>query len=454
MDGIVLRHNLTHNGVSSFVVGGILLFFLAHNHGSTLGAHHDFVAGLFELFHCYQAFVAPGRKQCGFVDQVGQVGTRETRGTAGNNHGLNALVDGHLAHMDFQYLLAATNIRQADHHLAVKTARTEQRLVQHVGAVGSGNDDYALVALKTIHFHQQLVERLLTLIVATTVAAAAMATNGVNFVNKDDARCLFFGLIEHIPHSGGAHTDKHLHKVRARDGEKWHFGFPGDGFGQQGFTGTRSTRHQHAARDSAAELLKFTGVAQKLHQLLHLFLGLIHTGHISKGGFDLVFTQQTRFALAKAHGTTLATHAATLHLAHKEHQHGNDDKNGEAGYEQLLPEAGGFGQFAFHSHSVVEQIGHKPIVAHLWANGAKTTAVTQRALDFQPFNRDFSNSLVLNCFDKFRIAEGFTRCRLLKALKNGEKNCGNDQPQDEVLGHVVQKNTLMSRRLAQASGKL
>src|SRR5690625_7408086 len=174
--------------------------------------------------------------------------------------------------MDFQYLLAATNIRQADHHLAVKTARTEQRLVQHVGAVGSGNDDYALVALKTIHFHQQLVERLLTLIVATTVAAAAMATNGVNFVNKDDARCLLFGLIEHIPHSGGAHTDKHLHKVRARDGEKWHVGFPGDGFGQQGFTGTRSTRHQHAARDSAAELLKFTGVAQKLHQLLHLFL--------------------------------------------------------------------------------------------------------------------------------------------------------------------------------------
>src|SRR5690625_5148435 len=50
--------------------------------------------------------------------------------------------------MDFQYLLAAANIRQADHHLAVKTARTEQRLVQHVGAVGSGNYDYALVALK------------------------------------------------------------------------------------------------------------------------------------------------------------------------------------------------------------------------------------------------------------------------------------------------------------------
>src|SRR5690625_5473301 len=98
-----------------------------------------------------------------------------------------------------------------------------------------GFDDYALVALKPSHCHQQLVERLLTLIVATTVAAAAMATNGVNFVNKDDARCLFFGLVEHIPHSGGTHTDKHINKVRASEGAKWHFGFPGDGFGLQGF---------------------------------------------------------------------------------------------------------------------------------------------------------------------------------------------------------------------------
>src|SRR5690625_7939284 len=100
--------------------------------------------------------------------------------------------------MDFQYLLAAANIRQADHHLAVKTARTEQRLVQHVGAVGSGNDDYALVALKTIHFHQQLVERLLTLI-----AAAATA---VDVVNEDDAPRLCVGLIGHLTRAAGPPT--------------------------------------------------------------------------------------------------------------------------------------------------------------------------------------------------------------------------------------------------------
>src|SRR5690625_6885019 len=103
--------------------------------------------------------------------------------------------------MDFQYLLAAANIRQADHHLAVKTARTEQRLVQHVGAVGSGNDDYALVALKTIHFHQQLVERLLTLIVATTSPAPGWRpTASISSIKMMDC-CWFFALSNLTPNS-------------------------------------------------------------------------------------------------------------------------------------------------------------------------------------------------------------------------------------------------------------
>ena len=59
--------------------------------------------------------------------------------------------------MDVQNLFAPTNVRQGDDHLAVETAGALQRRVEYVGTVGCRNDDDGLVALKTVHFHQQLV---------------------------------------------------------------------------------------------------------------------------------------------------------------------------------------------------------------------------------------------------------------------------------------------------------
>src|SRR5690606_37601419 len=84
--------------------------------------------------------------------------------------------------------------------------------------------------------------------------------------------------------------------------------------------------------------LKFGRITQVLNQLLHFFLRFVHASYISKGGLDLVFTQQARLALAKAHGAATAASSA-LHLAHKEHENRNDQQNGETRYQQLLPEA-------------------------------------------------------------------------------------------------------------------
>ena len=93
--------------------------------------------------------------------------------------------------MHFKDLLAAANIGQANIHLAVKTAGAQEGFVQYIGAVGGGYDNDAFAAFKAVHFHQQLVEGLLALIVAAAMAAATMATHGVNFVDKDNAGRLF-----------------------------------------------------------------------------------------------------------------------------------------------------------------------------------------------------------------------------------------------------------------------
>ena len=83
--------------------------------------------------------------------------------------------------MHFQNMLTTANIWQTDKHLTIKTPRTQQRRIQYVRTVGSGNDDNALVALEAVHLDQQLVERLLALVVATAEPGAFFSpTRSIN----------------------------------------------------------------------------------------------------------------------------------------------------------------------------------------------------------------------------------------------------------------------------------
>ena len=86
-----------------------------------------------------------------------------------------------------QDLLAPLEIRVADGHLTIEPAGTQQRRVEDVRAVGGGHDDDAVGLGEAVHLDEQLVERLLALLVAERVAAAA-AAHGVELVDEDDAR--------------------------------------------------------------------------------------------------------------------------------------------------------------------------------------------------------------------------------------------------------------------------
>ena len=55
--------------------------------------------------------------------------------------------------------------------------------------------------LEAVHLDEQLVERLLALVVAPTQAGAAMAADRVDLVHEDDARRRLLGLLEEIAHA-------------------------------------------------------------------------------------------------------------------------------------------------------------------------------------------------------------------------------------------------------------
>ncbi len=437
VDRVVLGHDATDDRMASLVVGGELLLVVAHRHRTALGAHHDLVARLVEVVHADVLRVLAGGKQRRLIDQVGQVGTAEARGTARDGHRHDVIRQRHLAHVHAQDLLAATHVRQPDHDLAVESARTQQRGIQHVGTVGRRDDDHALAALEAVHLDQQLVQGLLALVMTAAQTGTAMATDRVDLVDEDDARRALLGLLEHVTHAAGADADEHLDEVRAGDREERHLGLAGDRAGEQGLTRARGADHQHAARDLAAQLLEARRVAQELDQLADLLLGFVATGHVGQGHLDLVLALQLGARLAEAH-RALAT--ALLHLLHDK-QPERDDQQDRQEVQQDRPERRAARRHLLDADVVLHQVVDQVLVTG--AEGGELRAVLALAGDRGAVLVDahLVDAVGLDLLDELVIGQRASRAggAWAERLEHHHENHGDDHPEHQILGHVVHR---------------
>ena len=120
------------------------------------------------------------------------------------------------------------------------------------GRLVAAMHDHALRAGEAVHLGQDLVQRLLALVVAAEAdAAAAGAADGVELVDEDDRRRGRLGLGEEVAHAARADADDHLDELRGREREERHVGLARDGPGEQRLAGARRPREQHAAGDRA-----------------------------------------------------------------------------------------------------------------------------------------------------------------------------------------------------------
>ena len=139
------------------------------------------------------------------------------------------------------------------------------------------------MVIEAVHLGQQLVERLLALVVAAKAAAIALFADGIDLVDKDDARGLFLGLLKQIADLGGATADEHLDELRTRNAKERHARLAGNSLGEQGFTGTRRANKESTARQLGANFLVALRLLQKVDDLLEGFLGLFLASDILKG---------------------------------------------------------------------------------------------------------------------------------------------------------------------------
>src|SRR6185312_9114138 len=274
-----------------------------------------------------------GAQERGLVDEVGEVGAGEPGSLPRKRAEVDLAADRLALGVHLEDLLAAVAIGAVDHDLAVEAARAQQRGIEDVGPVGGRDQDDVVLELEAVHLDQQLVERLLALVVTATQAGAAMASDGVDLVHEDDAGRVLLGLLEQVTHARGADADEHLDEVGAGDREERHARLARDSAREQRLAGAWRSVQEHALRDARAQRLELLGVLEELLDLVQFLDGLVGARDVLERDLGRVDSHALSAALAEAHDLR----PAALHLVDEEDPEAQEEHERQGAQEQAQP---------------------------------------------------------------------------------------------------------------------
>ena len=317
VDRVEIGHRPRGERVTALVVRDNLLLVFADDPALAPRSADDAVDRLLEHFRRDDRLVLARGEQRGLVDDVGEVGARHSWRALGQAVEVGVLSDGLALGMHLEDGPTTRDVGIADGDLPVETSRTQQCRVEDVGTVGRCDQDHARAVAEPVHLHEQLIQRLLALVVTTAETGTTLTADGVDLVDEDDARAVVLGLLEQIAHTRRTDTDEHLDEVGTGNGEERHARLACDCPRKQGLTGAGRTVEQHAARNLGAERLVARRVLQEVLDLVQLFDGLVGTRDIGEGGLGHVLGQLLGLGLAEAHHAALTT---TLHAVHDEEE--------------------------------------------------------------------------------------------------------------------------------------
>ena len=308
--------------VANLVVGHDALFGVGQDGALLLRARDDKLKGRQQILLVDSLAPHAHGAQRRLVDEVGKVCTDRARSRLRDLVQVDILGQLDIFCVDAQRLVASGEIGPVDDDAAVKAARAQQRLIEDLRPVRRSKNHDALARIKAVDLGQQLVERLLTLVVAAEFGVSR-AADGVDLINKDDSRGDLRRLLEQIAHAACADADEHFHEIGTGNGEERNACLARDGLGQKRLAGARRADQQRALRELCADGGIFLRVMQEIDDLHERFLGLVLSGHIGKRDAGGLFHIDLGLALADA--ADAAAHALR-HAAHeKAEQRIHDD---------------------------------------------------------------------------------------------------------------------------------
>ena len=176
-----------------------------------------------------RVLVAPRRQQRRLVDQVRQIGARHARASAPPR------AAGRRRRRTSRPWRAPRRIASRPALSGRSTSTCRSKRPGRISAESSVSGRLVaammmrpLLRVEAVHLRQQLVERLLALVVPGEVARPARLADRVELVDEDDARRLLLRLLKQVAHARRADADEHLDEVRAGEREERHVRLAGD----------------------------------------------------------------------------------------------------------------------------------------------------------------------------------------------------------------------------------
>ena len=249
--------------------------------------------GLLDIIHTNQRLSALCGQKSRFVHEVCELCARKTNGGLRDLAKINSFLQGLITAMHAKNFFSTAHIGIIYSHTAVKTTGTKQCGVKDIGAVRCRHDNYTGVRSKSVHLHQKLVQRLLTLIVTAAKACASVSTNGINFIDENNTCRRFSCVIKKITHTGSSDAHIHLHKIRSGNREERNTSFAGNSLCKKCFTRTGRAYKKNTSRNSCAKLHKFRWILQEFYNFFKLCLLFFTTRNINE--FNRVFLIYANF---------------------------------------------------------------------------------------------------------------------------------------------------------------
>ena len=201
-----------------------------------------------------------------FIDDIRQIGPGKTWRPTRDLFQIDGVVKVYFLRVDFENINPPLQVGFVHQHLSVEATGPEERGIEDLGPVRRGKDDDAGTGVEAVHLDEQLVKRLLALIVPADRDAAALA-DGIEFVNEDDAWGLFAGLLEHVADPGRADADEHLHEFGPADFEKGDLGLASDRLSEKGLSRSGGPTRRTPLGIFPPTASYFFGLLEEIHDL-------------------------------------------------------------------------------------------------------------------------------------------------------------------------------------------
>ena len=212
--------------------------------------------------------------------------------------------------------LAPFEVGTVDDDLAIEATRTQERGVEDVGTVRGGEEDDALLLVEAVHLDEELVERLLTLVVTAAEPRAPVTADRVDLVDEHDRGRRVLRLLEQVADADAPTPTNISTKSEPLIEKNGTPASPATALAR-GLAGPGRAEQQHALRDLGAHVLELGGRGEEVLDLLRAPRPLRRGRRHRERDLRLVLADELGARLAEAHHAA----AAALHLAEDRQQH-------------------------------------------------------------------------------------------------------------------------------------